>query len=190
MGRGRIPRRMHAFAATACVFDFLRPPRRPVAAANRRVPNARSTASRFDWDALSSPGIIARGIAIDPPPPNVRSTRSRLPSSRALTTADGCCARACPRARARAYRSRSFDVTSVVPMNLRPRKCPRRSPSPHPSLVQVHLAAQASDVPPHAAFEGGDRLVERDQRRFRECLLEVHPLQKSVERRTQRLSPI
>ena len=70
-------------------------------------------------------------------------------------------------------------------------------------LVQVHLAAQASATDGRLAAapyrstaflrtprSRGDKLVERDQRRFCECLLEVHPLQKSVERRTQRLSPI
>src|SRR5690349_17250432 len=41
--RGRPPLAPLAFAATAFAFDFLRPPRRPVAAANRRMPNARST---------------------------------------------------------------------------------------------------------------------------------------------------
>jgi hypothetical protein len=41
--RGRPPLAPLAFAAAAFAFDRLRPPRRPVAAANRRVPNARST---------------------------------------------------------------------------------------------------------------------------------------------------
>jgi hypothetical protein len=41
--RGRPPLAPLAFAAAAFALDLLRPPRRPVAAANRRVPKARST---------------------------------------------------------------------------------------------------------------------------------------------------
>ncbi len=41
--RGRPPLTPLAFAAAAFAFDRLCPPRRPVAAANRRLPNARST---------------------------------------------------------------------------------------------------------------------------------------------------
>lgn len=40
---GRPPFAPLAFAAAAFAFERLRPPRRPVEAANRRVPNARST---------------------------------------------------------------------------------------------------------------------------------------------------
>src|SRR6266567_2810419 len=41
--RGRPPLAPLAFDAAALAFDRRRPPRRPVAAANRRLPNARST---------------------------------------------------------------------------------------------------------------------------------------------------
>src|SRR5882762_8513657 len=91
--RGRPPLAPLALAAAALAFDRLRPPRRPVAAANRRLPNARSTRpgtytstpsdghdnaslageitidSIADADARCSPGTAFRGMAIDPPPP-------------------------------------------------------------------------------------------------------------------------
>jgi len=41
--RGRPPLAPFALAAAALAFDLRRPPRRPVALANRRAPNARST---------------------------------------------------------------------------------------------------------------------------------------------------
>src|SRR5438552_1735748 len=99
--RGRPPLAPLAFEAAAFAFDRLRPPRRPVAAANRRLPNARSTRpgtytstsseghdnaspagettidSIADVDARCSPGTAFRGMVIDPPPPKVRSMRSR-----------------------------------------------------------------------------------------------------------------
>ena len=41
--RGRPPLAPLTFTAADLAFDRVRPPRRPVAAANRRLPNARST---------------------------------------------------------------------------------------------------------------------------------------------------
>jgi hypothetical protein len=109
--RGRPPLAALAVAAAAFAFDPLRPPRRPVAAANRRLPNARSArpgtyiSTSSDGhdnaslageitivfivaaDALSSPGTAFRGIAIDPPPPNLSSMTSRSASYPAFITA-------------------------------------------------------------------------------------------------------
>ena len=142
--RGRPPLEPLALAAAAFAFERRRPPRCPVARANKRVPNARSTspgtytsASSDGQDkaspagetrinpsaeagASTRPGTIRRGIVIDPPLRNPRSITSRIASYCASTTAEGSCARACPRARARARRSRSFAVTLVAVLYLRP----------------------------------------------------------------------
>ena len=102
--RGRPPFAPLALAAAAFAFDRRRPPRCPVARANKRVPNARSTSpgtytstssdgqdtaspageTLIDPSAevgtSSRPGTICRGIVIDPPPRNLRSIASRLAS--------------------------------------------------------------------------------------------------------------
>jgi hypothetical protein len=138
--RGRPPFAPFALAAAVFAFDRRRPPRCPVARANKRVPNARSrspgmyTSTSSDGQDKASPAgetlmepsaeagtssrleTIRRGIVIDPPLRNLRSIASRAASYCASTTAEGSCARACPRARARAKRSRSFAVTLAVGM--------------------------------------------------------------------------
>jgi TetR/AcrR family transcriptional repressor of nem operon len=122
--RGRPPFAPLAFAAAAFAFERLRPPRRPVEAANNRVPNVCSTSpgtetstsseghdnaspageTTIDWifvsEARSRPGTSLRGMDIDPPPANLKSIASASESYRALTTADASSARAFPRARA------------------------------------------------------------------------------------------
>jgi hypothetical protein len=122
--RGRPPLAPFVLAAAAFALERRWPPRCPVARANKRVPNARSTSpgtctSRSsdgqdkaspagetlippsaDAGTSSRPGMICRGIVIDPPLRNLRSIASRVASYCASTTADGSCARACPRARA------------------------------------------------------------------------------------------
>jgi len=94
--RGRPPFAPFNLAAAAFAFDLRRPPRRPVATANRRVPNARSTSpgtytstsmdrqdnaspageTSMEWraesGARSRPGMIRRGMDIDPPLRNAR----------------------------------------------------------------------------------------------------------------------
>src|SRR5688572_5866608 len=96
--------------------------------------------STFDSAARSRPGTILRGMDIDPPPPNFRSIASVSKSYRASTTDDGSATRDLPRARACAYRSRSFVVISVVAMNSRP------FPS-QPCRVSGHQALRSVDFP-------------------------------------------
>src|SRR5688572_1212614 len=96
--------------------------------------------SIFASDARSRPGTILRGMDIVPPPPNLKSMASASESYRAWTTADGSSARAFPRARACAYRSRSLVGISVVAMNLRPF-------SFEPGRVSGHKALGSPDVP-------------------------------------------
>jgi hypothetical protein len=127
--RGRPPFAPLAFAAVAFALDRRRPPRLSVDAANKRVPNARSTSpgtetstsseghdnaspagdsntgSSFDADARSKPGTMARGMDIEPPPLNTSSIASAPETYRAFTTDEGSATRASPRARARPYRS-------------------------------------------------------------------------------------
>lgn len=138
--RGRPPLAPLALAAAVFAFDRRRPPRCPVARANKRVPNARSTSPgtytstssdgqdkaspagetlidlSADAGTSSRPETICRGIAIDPPLRNLRSIVSRVASYRASTTPEGSSARACPRARARVKRSRSFAVRLAAVM--------------------------------------------------------------------------
>jgi hypothetical protein len=127
--RGRPSFAPLALAAAAFALDRRRPPLLPVDAANKRVPNARSTspgtetstsseghdnaspagdsttASSFEADARSKPATMARGMDIEPPPLNTSSIASAPETYRAFTTDEGSATRASPRARARPYRS-------------------------------------------------------------------------------------
>lgn len=162
--RGRPPFAPFSFAAAVLAFDLRRPPRCPVAAANRLVPNARSTSPgtytstssdrqeraspagetlidrRAEAGAPSRPGMPRRGIVIDPPPRNVRLTLSRSASYRAPTTPDGSCERVCPCARARAKRSRSLAVTFTAGMECLPFLFQELRMSRHQLLRAFHVA--------------------------------------------------
>jgi hypothetical protein len=162
--RGRPPFAPFTRAAAAFALDFRRPPRRPEAAANSRLPNVRSirpgtytsmsterhdnaspagemlTDSSAEVDAWSRPGIIRLGIAIDPPLLNVRLKASWALSYEASTSADGSAACASPRARARAKRSRSLAFSVATAMDLLPMVFQQRCVLRHHSFGDSDVA--------------------------------------------------
>jgi hypothetical protein len=197
--RGRPPLEPLALAAAAFALDRRLPPRCPVARANNAVPNTRSTSpgtytSAFsdsqdkaspagetlidpsaEGGAFSRPGTICRGIVMDPPLRNLRSIASRVSSYRASTTAEGSCARICPRARARVKRSRSFVVTLLPAMELLPCQFQKRRILCDQSLRPFHVAV---GDPAHNLGRASGRQVDRHDRA---SFLDMHMRRRMIE---------